>query len=51
MDGVLRVRKVGAGQLTSDQMTMRDFLRAIGWPWALVRSVKEARAAVARVWP
>lgn len=51
VDGVLRVRQVGAGQLTSDQMTMRDFLRAIGWPWALVRSVKEARAAVARVWP
>lgn len=51
VDGTLRVRQVGAGQLTSDQRAVRDYLLAIGWPWALVRSVDEARAAVARVWP
>lgn len=47
VDGQLRVRSVGAGQLSAEQRAVRDWASRRAVPWALVRSVEEARAAVA----
>lgn len=47
----LRVRQVGRGELSTEQRRVRDWAKAMAVPWAVVRSVDQARAAVARVWP